>query len=143
MTKFTRRTLVRGATAVAAGGALTGPALLAWAKAWAQTAPWKPERGAQLSLLRCQRHQGRNHLGRPSEQGRPWLQHREFLVRCCKAECVGWRLVIARPAAPGLSYYWRGSETPPKGARGPHSRRLTSRLVSPTAVPPSTVQATT
>ena len=28
------------------------PALLEWAKAWAQTAPWKPEKGAQLSLLR-------------------------------------------------------------------------------------------
>jgi multiple sugar transport system substrate-binding protein len=35
-----------------AAGALAGPALLDWAKAWAQTAPWKPERGAQLSLLR-------------------------------------------------------------------------------------------
>ncbi len=36
----------------AAAGALTGPALLDWAKAWAQTAPWKPESGAQLSMLR-------------------------------------------------------------------------------------------
>jgi multiple sugar transport system substrate-binding protein len=23
-----------------------------WARAWAQAAPWKPEKGAQLSLLR-------------------------------------------------------------------------------------------
>jgi multiple sugar transport system substrate-binding protein len=38
--------------ATAAAGALTGPTLFDWAKAWAQTAPWKPERGAQLSLLR-------------------------------------------------------------------------------------------
>ena len=52
MQAFTRRTLVRGGTAVAAAGTLTGPALLDWAKAWAQTAPWRPERGAQLSLLR-------------------------------------------------------------------------------------------
>jgi multiple sugar transport system substrate-binding protein len=52
MTNFTRRTLVRGGTALAASGALTGPALLEWAKAWAQTAPWKPEAGAQLSMLR-------------------------------------------------------------------------------------------
>ena len=52
MTKFTRRTLVRGGTALATAGALTGPALLEWAKAWAQTAPWKPEKGAQLTLLR-------------------------------------------------------------------------------------------
>ena len=49
---FTRRTLVKGSTAFAAAGALAGPALLEWAKAWAQTAPWKPERGAQLSMLR-------------------------------------------------------------------------------------------
>ena len=26
--------------------------MLEWAKAWAQTAPWKPEKGAQLSMLR-------------------------------------------------------------------------------------------
>ena len=52
MTNFTRRTLVRGGTALAASGALTGPALLNWAKAWAQNAPWKPEPGAQLSMLR-------------------------------------------------------------------------------------------
>jgi multiple sugar transport system substrate-binding protein len=52
MTNFTRRTLVRGGTALAASGALTGPALLDWAKAWAQNAPWKPEPGAQLSMLR-------------------------------------------------------------------------------------------
>ena len=52
MTDFTRRSLVRGGTAVAASGALTAPALLDWAKAWAQNAPWKPEPGAQLSMLR-------------------------------------------------------------------------------------------
>ncbi|TMK20704.1 MAG: extracellular solute-binding protein, partial [Alphaproteobacteria bacterium] len=52
MTMFTRRTLVKGATSLAATGALAGPALLEWSKAWAQAAPWKPERGAQLGLLR-------------------------------------------------------------------------------------------
>jgi len=52
MTNFTRRFVLQGTAAGAAAGALTGPALLEWAKAWAQTAPWKPERGAQLSLLR-------------------------------------------------------------------------------------------
>src|SRR4029078_5989061 len=31
---------------------VTGPRLLDWAKAGAQTAPWKPESGAQLSMLR-------------------------------------------------------------------------------------------
>jgi multiple sugar transport system substrate-binding protein len=52
MTMLTRRTLVKGGTAVAATGALAGSGLTEWAKAWAQTAPWKPEKGAQLSLLR-------------------------------------------------------------------------------------------
>ncbi len=52
MTVITRRTLVRGSTAVATASALAGPALLDWAKAWAQAAPWKPEQDAQLSLLR-------------------------------------------------------------------------------------------
>jgi multiple sugar transport system substrate-binding protein len=52
MTNFTRRTLVTGGTALATAGALTGPSLLDWAKTWAQTAPWQPERGAQLSMLR-------------------------------------------------------------------------------------------
>ena len=49
---ITRRALVTSGTALAAAGALTGPSLLDWAKAWAQTAPWKPESGAQLSMLR-------------------------------------------------------------------------------------------
>ena len=52
MTIVTRRTLIKGGTAAATAGALTGPALLEWAKAWAQSAPWKPENGAQLSMLR-------------------------------------------------------------------------------------------
>jgi len=52
MTNPTRRTLVKGGTALAAAGALTGPALLEWAQAWAQAAPWKPEKNAQLSMLR-------------------------------------------------------------------------------------------
>jgi multiple sugar transport system substrate-binding protein len=55
MTNLTRRTLVGGGTAVAAGGALAGPALLAWANAWAQAAPWKPETGAKLTVMRWKR----------------------------------------------------------------------------------------
>ena len=54
MTTITRRALMQSGTAVAAAGALTGPALLDWAKAWAQNAPWKPEKGAALSMLRWQ-----------------------------------------------------------------------------------------
>jgi multiple sugar transport system substrate-binding protein len=52
MNQLTRRALMQGGTAAAAAGALSGPALLEWARAWAQTAPWKPERNAQLSMLR-------------------------------------------------------------------------------------------
>ena len=55
MTDFTRRTMVQGGTALAAAGALTGPALLEWSKAWAQAANWKPEKGAKLTLLRWKR----------------------------------------------------------------------------------------
>jgi multiple sugar transport system substrate-binding protein len=52
MTNITRRTFVNGGTAVATAGALMGPALLEWAKTWAQIVPWQPEKGAQLSMLR-------------------------------------------------------------------------------------------
>jgi multiple sugar transport system substrate-binding protein len=52
MTTITRRTLLHGASALAAGSAVTGSAFTEWAKAWAQGAPWKPESGAQLSMLR-------------------------------------------------------------------------------------------
>src|ERR1041384_242921 len=50
MTSFTRRTLLNGGTAV--GSAAVGGPLLDWAKAWAQAAPWKPEKNAELSILR-------------------------------------------------------------------------------------------
>jgi multiple sugar transport system substrate-binding protein len=52
MTTFSRRTLVKAGTAGVAAGTLTGSALFEWAKTWAQTAPWKPEKDAQLSMLR-------------------------------------------------------------------------------------------
>ncbi len=45
MTNLTRRTFVKGGTAIAATSALTGRALLEWAKAWSQAAPWQPEKG--------------------------------------------------------------------------------------------------
>ena len=48
MHDFTRRALLQGGTALATAGALTGPALLEFAKAWAQSAPWKAEPGAKL-----------------------------------------------------------------------------------------------
>ena len=44
MQDFTRRAVVKGGTALGAATTLTGPALLEWAKAWAQAAPWKPEK---------------------------------------------------------------------------------------------------
>ena len=55
MHDFTRRTLLQGGTALAAAGALTGPALLEFAKAWAQSAPWKAESGAKLTVMRWKR----------------------------------------------------------------------------------------
>src|SRR5215472_12104339 len=55
MHDFTRRTLLQGGTALAAGAALTGPALLDFARAWADTSPFKPEVGAKLTLMRWKR----------------------------------------------------------------------------------------
>jgi multiple sugar transport system substrate-binding protein len=52
MTMMTRRTLLKSGTIAGAAAALTGPTLLDWANAWAQAAPWKPEKGAKLSMLR-------------------------------------------------------------------------------------------
>jgi multiple sugar transport system substrate-binding protein len=52
MQYITRRTLLKAGTAAGAAAALSGPALLDWAKAWAADAPWKPEKGAKLSMLR-------------------------------------------------------------------------------------------
>jgi multiple sugar transport system substrate-binding protein len=52
---FNRRTVLQVGTALAASSALAGSSLLEFAKAWAQTAPWKPEPKAQLSLLRWKR----------------------------------------------------------------------------------------
>src|SRR6516164_8580946 len=55
MQDFTRRALLRGGTALAAAGALTGPALMDFAKAWAADSPWKAEPGAKLTLMRWKR----------------------------------------------------------------------------------------
>jgi len=55
MQDFTRRSLLQGGTALAAAGALTGPALLDFAKAWAQASPWKAEKGAKLTVMRWKR----------------------------------------------------------------------------------------
>src|SRR5258707_15768263 len=55
MNDFTRRSLLQGGTALATAGALTGPALLEFAKAWAQTAQGKAEPGAKLTVMRGKR----------------------------------------------------------------------------------------
>src|SRR6201987_1681728 len=55
MHDFTRRSVIKGGTALAAAGALTGPALLEYAKAWAQAAPWQAEKGAKLTVMRWKR----------------------------------------------------------------------------------------
>ena len=52
MTDLTRRTVLQGGTALGAAGTLTGPALFDFAKAWAQSAPWKAEKGAKLTVMR-------------------------------------------------------------------------------------------
>ena len=52
MPKLDRRSLLTGA---AATGLAAGADLLGFARAWAQTAEWKPEPGASLSILRWKR----------------------------------------------------------------------------------------
>jgi multiple sugar transport system substrate-binding protein len=52
MVEINRRNLMKGGAALMASGAAYRLGLLNWAKAWAQTAPWQPERGAKLSMLR-------------------------------------------------------------------------------------------
>lgn len=52
MRDITRRTFVQGSTAAAMLGS---SAFFDWAKAWAQTAPWKPEAGAKINLMRWRR----------------------------------------------------------------------------------------
>ena len=44
MHELTRRTMIQGGTALGAAGALTGPALFDFAKAWAQTRRGRPRR---------------------------------------------------------------------------------------------------
>jgi multiple sugar transport system substrate-binding protein len=46
---------LKGAAAAGAVGALSQTGLFDFAKAWAQAAPWKPEKGAKLQLLRWKR----------------------------------------------------------------------------------------
>ena len=55
MHDITRRALLQGGTALTAAGMLTGPALFDFAKAWAQSAPFKAEPGAKLTLMRWKR----------------------------------------------------------------------------------------
>lgn len=51
-----RRSLLKGGASVLAGAAtLSADQLMGFAKAWAQTAQWKPEAGAKINLLRWKR----------------------------------------------------------------------------------------
>jgi multiple sugar transport system substrate-binding protein len=50
---FTRRHAIQSGVALAGAGAAANLAL--FARAWAQAAPWKPEKGAQIQLLRWKR----------------------------------------------------------------------------------------
>src|ERR1700760_2379142 len=51
-----RRSLLKGgATMLAAAATMSSEQLLGYAQAWAQAAPWKPEAGAKINLLRWKR----------------------------------------------------------------------------------------
>jgi len=58
MSQFTldRRSLLKGGGGLLAVAAtMSSEQLLGYAKAWAQSAPWKPEAGARINLLRWKR----------------------------------------------------------------------------------------
>ena len=58
MTEFTpdRRSLLKASAAtLAAAATMSADQMLGYAKAWAQTAPWKPEAGANINMLRWKR----------------------------------------------------------------------------------------
>ncbi|NJS14871.1 MAG: extracellular solute-binding protein [Sphingopyxis sp.] len=55
MTNLTRRSALKGGAGLMGAGALAGSGFGDFAKAWAQTAPWKPEAGATLNLMRWRR----------------------------------------------------------------------------------------
>src|SRR5690349_22793696 len=58
MSDFTldRRSLLKGSGGLLAVAAtMSSEQLLGYAKAWAQSAPWKPEAGAKINLLRWKR----------------------------------------------------------------------------------------
>ena len=58
MSNFTpdRRSLLKGGgTLLAAAATMSSEQLLGYAKAWAQTAQWKPEAGAKINMLRWKR----------------------------------------------------------------------------------------
>jgi len=52
---FTRRDVLKGGSALAGAAALGATDLFGFAKAWAQSAPWKPEAGAKLQFTRWKR----------------------------------------------------------------------------------------
>ncbi len=55
MRDFTRRDVLKSGAAVALGAVVASPALLEAAQAWAAANPWKPEKGAELRVLRWKR----------------------------------------------------------------------------------------
>jgi len=55
MTNVNRRSLLKGAAAAGTVGALAQTGLFDFAKAWAQAAPWKAEKGAKITILRWKR----------------------------------------------------------------------------------------
>jgi hypothetical protein len=77
MANFNRRTLIKGGTAAATAGALTGSALFDWTNAWSQTAIRRSPNRAQVDtnlgflaeLAGTWEGVGFNLIGRPDKQG--------------------------------------------------------------------------
>ena len=134
MHDFTRRSLLQGGTALAAAGALTGPALLDFAKAWAQTAPWKAEAGRQAhrDALEALRAGGRRRVQRHGRGLQDRHRHRDErvqrILRGRAAEGLGRRQYRLGPRS-GLGPAHAAAAVPDQGAEDERRRRLSRQEV--------------
>ena len=134
MNEFTRRSLLQGGTALAAAGALTGPALLDFAKAWAQTAPWKAGAGRQahrdaLEALRAgRRRRLQRHGRRLQDRDRHRDERVQRILRGRAAEGLGRRQHRLGPRS-RLGPAHAAAAVPDQGAEDERRRRLSRQEI--------------
>ena len=134
MHDFTRRSLLQGGTALAATGVLTGPALLDFAKAWAQAAPWKAGEGRQahrdaLEALRAGRGRRiQRHGRRVQDRDRHRDERVQRVLRGRAAEGLGRRQHRLGPRS-GLGPAHAAAAVPDQGAEDERRCRLSRQEI--------------